>query len=55
MNKLWILSVVFLVACIFALIRREALRRAVLISLGLLVGPGGISLSLKSTIRCGTT
>jgi hypothetical protein len=41
---LWILAVILVVAGIFALLRRQILWGAVLIILGLLVGPGGVSL-----------
>ncbi|MEU8074966.1 MULTISPECIES: GPGG-motif small membrane protein [Catellatospora] len=41
---LWILAVVLVVAGIFALIRREILWGIVLIVIGLLVGPGGVSI-----------
>ena len=41
---LWILAVVLVVAGIFALFRRQMLWGVVLIIVGLLVGPGGVSL-----------
>jgi hypothetical protein len=41
---LWIIAVVLVVAGIFALFRRQLLWGAVLIIVGLLVGPGGVSL-----------
>jgi 4-hydroxybenzoate polyprenyltransferase len=41
---LWILAVVLVVAGIFAIIRKQLLWGVVLIVLGLLVGPGGVSL-----------
>ena len=41
---LWILAVVLIVAGVFALIRKEMLWGAVLIIVGLLVGPGGVSI-----------
>lgn len=41
---LWILAVVLVIAGIFALIRREILWGIVLIVVGLLVGPGGVSI-----------
>ncbi|HET8681064.1 MAG TPA: GPGG-motif small membrane protein [Micromonosporaceae bacterium] len=41
---LWILAVVLVVAGIFALFRRQVLWGIVLIVVGLLVGPGGVSL-----------
>ena len=40
---LWILAVILVVAGIFALIRRQLLWGIVLIIVGLLVGPGGVS------------
>lgn len=40
---LWILAVVLVVAGIFALFRREVLWGIVLIVVGFLVGPGGVS------------
>lgn len=41
---LWILAVVLVVAGILALFRRQILWGVVLIVVGLLVGPGGVSL-----------
>jgi len=41
---LWIIAVVLVVAGIFALFRRQFVWGIVLIVLGLLVGPGGVSL-----------
>ena len=41
---LWILAVVLVVAGIFAIVRRQILWGVVLIIVGLLVGPGGVSL-----------
>ncbi|WP_319463237.1 GPGG-motif small membrane protein [Micromonospora sp. RTP1Z1] len=41
---LWILAVVLVVAGIFALFRRQILWGIVLIVVGLLVGPGGVSI-----------
>jgi hypothetical protein len=41
---LWILAVILVVAGIFALFRRQILWGVVLIIVGLLVGPGGVSL-----------
>lgn len=41
---LWIIAVVLVVSGIFALIRRELLWGIVLIVVGLLVGPGGVSI-----------
>ena len=40
---LWIIAVVLVIAGIFALIRREIVWGIVLIVVGLLVGPGGVS------------
>ena len=40
---LWILAVVLVVAGIFAIFRRQVLWGIVLIIVGLLVGPGGVS------------
>lgn len=40
---LWILAVVLVIAGVFAIIRKELLWGVVLIVLGLLVGPGGVS------------
>jgi hypothetical protein len=41
---LWILAVVLVVAGIAALFRRQVLWGIVLIIIGLLVGPGGVSM-----------
>ena len=41
---LWILAVILVVSGIVALARRQLLWGAVLIIVGLLVGPGGVSL-----------
>jgi len=41
---LWILAVILVVAGILALFRRQFLWGIVLIIVGLLVGPGGVSL-----------
>jgi len=41
---LWILAVVLVVAGIFAIFRRQVLWGIVLIIVGLLVGPGGVSI-----------
>lgn len=41
---LWIIAVVLVVAGIAALLRRQVLWGAVLIIVGLLVGPGGVSI-----------
>ncbi len=40
---LWIIAVVLVIAGIFALLRRQLLWGIVLIVVGLLVGPGGVS------------
>ena len=40
---LWILAVILVVAGIFAIIRRQLIWGIVLIIVGLLVGPGGVS------------
>ncbi len=44
---LWILAVVLVVSGIFAIIRQQVLWGVVLIVVGLLVGPGGVSLFTK--------
>lgn len=41
---LWILAVILVVAGIGAILRRQLLYGAVLIIVGLLVGPGGVSI-----------
>jgi TM2 domain-containing membrane protein YozV len=41
---LWIIAAVLVIAGIFAIIRSQVLWGIVLIVLGLLVGPGGVSL-----------
>lgn len=41
---LWILAVVLVIAGIVALFRRQLLWGVILIVVGLLVGPGGVSL-----------
>jgi hypothetical protein len=41
---LWILAVILVVAGIFAIVRRQLLWGIVLIVVGLLVGPGGVSI-----------
>lgn len=43
---LWLLAVILIVAGIFKLIQRDFLFGVVLIIIGLLVGPGGVSLFL---------
>lgn len=40
---LWILAVILVVAGIFAIVRKQVLWGVVLIIIGLLVGPGGVS------------
>jgi len=41
---LWILAVILVIAGIFSLVRGQILWGAVLIIVGLLVGPGGVSI-----------
>ncbi len=41
---LWILAVILVVSGIMALVRRQVLWGIVLIVVGLLVGPGGVSI-----------
>jgi hypothetical protein len=41
---LWILAVVLVIAGVLAIVRRQLLWGIVLIVVGLLVGPGGVSL-----------
>jgi hypothetical protein len=41
---LWLIAVVLVIAGILALVRREVLYGIVLIVVGLLVGPGGVSI-----------
>lgn len=41
---LWIVAVVLVIAGIFAIIRKQVLWGVVLIVVGLLVGPGGVSI-----------
>jgi hypothetical protein len=41
---LWIVAVLLVIAGIFAIIRRQVLWGVVLIVVGLLVGPGGVSI-----------
>ena len=41
---LWIIAVVLVVAGIFSIVKSQLLKGIVLIVLGLLVGPGGVSL-----------
>jgi len=41
---LWIIAVVLVIAGIFALLRGQVLYGIVLIIVGLLVGPGGVSI-----------
>jgi len=41
---LWILAVILVVSGIFAIIRKQLLWGIVLIVVGLLVGPGGVSI-----------
>ncbi|WP_164479251.1 GPGG-motif small membrane protein [Nakamurella antarctica] len=44
---LWILAVILVVSGIFAIFRKQLLWGIVLIVVGLLVGPGGVSLFVK--------
>lgn len=41
---LWLLAVILVIAGIFALFRRELVWGVVLIVVGLLIGPGGVSI-----------
>jgi hypothetical protein len=41
---LWLLAVILVIAGIFALFRRELVWGVVLIAVGLLIGPGGVSI-----------
>jgi hypothetical protein len=41
---LWILAVILVVAGVFAILRRQLIWGVVLIIVGLLVGPGGVSI-----------
>jgi hypothetical protein len=41
---LWILAIVLVVSGVFAIVRKELLWGIVLIVVGLLVGPGGVSI-----------
>ena len=41
---LWILAVILVISGIVAILRKKLLRGAVLIVVGLLVGPGGVSI-----------
>jgi hypothetical protein len=41
---LWIIAVILVIAGIFAIIRRQLIWGILLIILGLLVGPGGVSI-----------
>ena len=41
---LWVVAVVLVIAGIFAIIRKQVLWGVVLIVVGLLVGPGGVSI-----------
>jgi len=41
---LWIVAVILVVAGIFAIIRKQVVWGVVLIVVGLLVGPGGVSI-----------
>jgi fatty acid desaturase len=41
---LWVVAVILVIAGIFAVIRKQVLWGVVLIVVGLLVGPGGVSI-----------
>lgn len=41
---LWLIAVIFVVGGIVAIVRKEVLWGAALIIVGLLIGPGGVSL-----------
>ncbi len=41
---LWVIAVILVVSGVFAILRRQVLYGAVLIVVGLLVGPGGVSI-----------
>lgn len=41
---LWIIAVILVISGIFAILRKQVLWGAVLIVVGLLVGPGGVSI-----------
>jgi hypothetical protein len=41
---LWILAVILVIAGVFAILRRQLIWGIVLIIVGLLVGPGGVSI-----------
>ena len=41
---LWLLAVILVVAGVFALLRRQIIWGVVLIVVGLLIGPGGVSI-----------
>ena len=41
---LWILAVILVVAGVFAIVRKQVVWGVVLIVVGLLVGPGGVSI-----------
>lgn len=42
---LWIIAVIFVISGVFALFRSQLIAGIVLIVVGLLIGPGGVSLS----------
>lgn len=46
-NLLWIVAVVLVIAGVFSIVRGQMLWGAVLIVVGLLVGPGGVSIFTK--------
>lgn len=41
---LWIVAAAFVVAGVFAIIRRQIIQGIILIVVGLLIGPGGVSI-----------
>jgi hypothetical protein len=41
---LWIVAVILVIAGVFAIIRKQVIWGVVLIVIGLLVGPGGVSI-----------
>ena len=43
-TMLWIVAVILVIAGIFAIIRKQVIWGVVLIVVGLLVGPGGVSI-----------
>jgi len=43
-TALWVVAVILVIAGIFAIIRKQVIWGVVLIVVGLLVGPGGVSI-----------